>query len=156
MTGSGSAMQALYREVVLEHYRRPRNFGVLPDATHAEGGHNPSCGDQLQLMLRLNGDRIEDARFTAQGCAISVASASLMTSALHGKTVEEALGLTGAFSRMIRTGEAAPELGDLMALRGVHTLHTRVKCAALPWQTLQALLSQAQPEAGHAPGAGRS
>lgn len=140
MTRPDSAMQALYKEVVLEHYRRPRNFGDLPDATHAEGGHNPSCGDQLQLMLRLDGDRIEDARFTAQGCAISVASASLMTGALRGKTVAEAQALTQAFTTMLRTGEAAPELGDLAALRGVHTLHTRVKCASLPWQTLQVLL----------------
>lgn len=142
MSAPGSAMQALYKEVVLEHYRRPRNFGDLPGATHAEGGHNPSCGDQLQLMLRLDGDRIEDARFTAQGCAISVASASLMTGALRGKTVAEAQALTQAFTTMLRTGEAAPELGDLAALRGVHTLHTRVKCASLPWQTLQVLLVQ--------------
>lgn len=142
MSAPGSAMQALYKEVVLEHYRRPRNFGDLPGATHAEGGHNPSCGDQLQLMLRLDGDRIEDARFTAQGCAISVASASLMTGALRGKTVAEAQALTQAFTTMLRTGEAAPELGDLAALRGVHTLHTRVKCASLPWQTLQVLLGQ--------------
>lgn len=145
MTAPGSAMQALYRQVVMEHYRRPRNFGDLPDATHAEGGHNPSCGDQLQLMLRLDGERIEDARFTAQGCAISVASASLMTGALKGKTVEEAHALIGAFTEMVRSGEAAPELGDLAALRGVHTLHTRVKCATLPWQTLQVLLEQARP-----------
>lgn len=142
MSAPGSAMQALYKEVVLEHYRRPRNFGDLPGATHAEGGHNPSCGDQLQLMLRLDGDRIEDARFTAQGCAISVASASLMTGALRGRTVAEAQALTQAFTTMLRTGEAAPELGDLAALRGVHTLHTRVKCASLPWQTLQVLLGQ--------------
>ncbi|AIZ44617.1 hypothetical protein QR90_05215 [Deinococcus radiopugnans] len=145
MTAPGSAMQALYRQVVMEHYRRPRNFGDLPDATHAEGGHNPSCGDQLQLMLRLDGERIEDARFTAQGCAISVASASLMTGALKGKTVEEAHALIQSFTEMVRSGEAAPELGDLAALRGVHTLHTRVKCATLPWQTLQVLLEQARP-----------
>lgn len=145
MTAPGSAMQALYRQVVMEHYRRPRNFGDLPDATHAEGGHNPSCGDQLQLMLRLDGERIEDARFTAQGCAISVASASLMTGALKGKTVEEAHALIQSFTEMVRSGEAAPELGDLAALRGVHTLHTRVKCATLPWQTLQVLLQQARP-----------
>lgn len=146
MSAPGSAMQALYKEVVLEHYRRPRNFGDLSGATHAEGGHNPSCGDQLQLMLRLDGDRIEDARFTAQGCAISVASASLMTGALKGKTVEEAQALILAFTEMVRSGDAAPELGDLAALRGVHTLHTRVKCAMLAWQTLQVLLDGAQPD----------
>jgi nitrogen fixation NifU-like protein len=148
MTAPDSAMQALYKQVVMEHYRRPRNFGNLPDATHAEGGHNPSCGDQLQLMLRLDRDLIKDARFTAQGCAISVASASLMTGALKGKTVQEASALILAFTRMVRSGEAAPELGDLAALRGVHTLHTRVKCATLPWQTLQVLLEQARPQDG--------
>ena len=148
MTAPDSAMQALYKQVVMEHYRRPRNFGNLPDATHAEGGHNPSCGDQLQLMLRLDGDRIEDARFTAQGCAISVASASLMTGVLKGKTVQEASALILAFTAMVRSGEAAPELGDLAALRGVHALHTRVKCATLPWQTLQVLLEQARPQDG--------
>ena len=148
MTAPDSAMQALYKQVVMEHYRRPRNFGNLPDATHAEGGHNPSCGDQLQLMLRLDGDRIEDARFTAQGCAISVASASLMTGALKGKTVQEASALILTFTAMVRSGDAAPELGDLAALRGVHALHTRVKCATLPWQTLQVLLEQARPQDG--------
>ena len=141
-----SALKDLYKQVVLEHYRRPRNFGDLPDATHAEGGHNPSCGDQLELMLKMRGDTIEDAKFTAKGCAISVASASLMTGLIRGKTVPEALALAEQFSQMMQTGEAAPELGESAALQGVHTLHTRVKCATLGWQTLKVLLERAEKQ----------
>lgn len=142
-----SAMQQLYREVVMEHYRRPRNEGDLPDATHAEGGHNPSCGDQLQLMLRLHGGVIEEARFTAQGCAISVASASLMTGLLRGRTPEEALDLARRFSDMLRSGVPDPRLGECAALSGVSSLPARVKCAALAWQTLRVLLERAQEPA---------
>ncbi|GAA5502663.1 zinc-dependent sulfurtransferase SufU [Deinococcus xinjiangensis] len=141
-----SALKDLYKQVVLEHYRKPRNFGDLPDATHAEGGHNPSCGDQLELMLKMRGDTIEDAKFTAKGCAISVASASLMTGLIRGKTVPEALALAEQFSQMMQTGEAAPELGESAALQGVHTLHTRVKCATLGWQTLKVLLERAEKQ----------
>lgn len=143
-----SLLKDLYKQVVMEHYRRPHNFGDLPDATHAEGGHNPSCGDQLQLMLKMQGLTIQDAKFTAKGCAISVASASLMTDLIRGKTISEALQLAEQFTTMMRTGEAAPELGESAALQGVHTLHTRVKCAALSWQTLRVLLERAAQEAG--------
>lgn len=145
-----SALKDLYKQVVMEHYRKPRQFGDLPDATHAEGGHNPGCGDQLQLMLKMNGEVIEDARFTAKGCAISVASASLMTSMIRGKTIPEALELAEKFSLMMKTGEAAPELGESAALQGVHTLHTRVKCATLGWQTLRVLLERAAKESAEA------
>lgn len=141
-----SDLKDLYRQVVMEHYRKPRHFGDLPDATHAEGGHNPSCGDSLQLMLKMQGEIIQDARFTAKGCAISVASASLMTSMIRGKTIPEALELAEQFSTMMKTGEAAPELGESAALQGVHTLHTRVKCATLGWQTLKVLLERAAQE----------
>lgn len=141
-----SLMKDLYKQVVLEHYRKPRNFGDLPEATHAEGGHNPSCGDQLQLMLKMDGDKIAKAQFTAQGCAISVASASLMTTLIQGKTIAEALDLSEHFSQMMKTGEADPSLGDSAALQGVHTLHTRVKCATLGWQTLKVMLEKARIE----------
>lgn len=143
-----SLLKDLYKQVVMEHYRRPHNFGDLTDATHAEGGHNPSCGDQLQLMLKMHGATIQDAKFTAKGCAISVASASLMTDLIRGKTVPEAVHLAEQFTTMMKTGEAAPELGESAALQGVHTLHTRVKCAALSWQTLRVLLERAAQETG--------
>ena len=139
-----SALQDLYKQVIQEHSRRPRHFGELPGATHRAGGHNPGCGDQLELMLKLDGQTIQDAQFVGRGCAISVASASLMTGLIRNKTVSEALTLAGQFSHMMQTGEAAPELGDAAALSGVHTLHTRVKCASLGWQTLRLLLEQKQ------------
>lgn len=135
-----SALKNLYKQVILEHSRHPRNYGELPDATHSEGGHNPACGDQLQLQLKLDSGLICEAQFTAKGCAISVASASLMTQAVKGKTSAEAQELSQAFGHMIRTGEVNAELGDLAALQGVHVLATRTKCAALPWQTLDVLL----------------
>jgi nitrogen fixation NifU-like protein len=138
-----STLENLYKQVILDHSRRPRHYGELPDATHREAGHNPSCGDRVQLMLRVDGDVIADARFTGKGCAISQASASLMTGALRGKTLAQAAELEHAFLHMLRTGEADGTLGDLAALQGVHTLHTRVKCAALPWQTLDVLLESA-------------
>ncbi|PNY80708.1 Fe-S cluster assembly sulfur transfer protein SufU [Deinococcus koreensis] len=136
-----SALQAMYKQVIMEHSRKPRNAGELPGATHTGEGHNPSCGDGLRLQLQLEGDTIRDVHATATGCAISVASASLMTVALRGRTVAQARETAQAFTQMIRTGEADAALGDLMALQGVHTLHTRVKCATLPWQTLDVLLS---------------
>lgn len=135
-----SHLQTLYRQVILEHSRRPHNRGELPGATHTEGGHNVSCGDRVQVQLRVQGGLIEDARFTAEGCAISVASASLLTGLLRGQTPTEALALVGAFSRMLQSGEADPALGEAAALRGVHDLPTRIKCAALPWQTVRVLL----------------
>lgn len=138
-----SPLKDLYKQVILEHSRHPRNYGVLEHPTHTEGGHNPSCGDQLQLQVLLNGNTIQDVKFTAKGCAISVASASLMTQAIKGKTPGEARALSEAFTHMIRTGETNPELGDLAALQGVHTLATRTKCAALPWQTLEVMLQEA-------------
>lgn len=141
-----SALKNLYKQVILDHSRQPRNFGDLPGATLTEGGHNPSCGDQVQVQVQLDGPVIRQARFTGKGCAISVASASLMTQAIQGRTTDEARELSRAFSHMIRTGETDEALGDLSALQGVHTLATRTKCAALPWQTLDVLLAGAPPE----------
>lgn len=145
-----SQLQNLYKQVVLEHSRKPRHYGVLPHATHIEGGHNPSCGDQLQLMLQLEGERIQDIGFTSQGCAISTASASLMMGLVKGKTVDEARELAQAFKHMIRTGEVSDELGDAAALQGIHDLPTRVKCATLVWQTLEVLLERLDDATGQA------
>nr|WP_246363217.1 SUF system NifU family Fe-S cluster assembly protein [Deinococcus budaensis] len=135
-------MRTLYQGVVLDHYRRPRHSGALPGATHAGGGHNPSCGDRLQLTLRVRGEVIEDVGFTAQGCAISVASASLMSTLLPGKTVAQALALADRFSAMLQSGDPDPALGDSAVLSGVHALPARVKCAALGWQTLRVMLER--------------
>jgi nitrogen fixation protein NifU and related proteins len=136
----------VYRQIVLEHSRSPRNKGVLEGATVVERGVNPSCGDDIELQLRLEDQRILEARFTGVGCAISQASASLMTLALEGKTVSEALALARDFHAMLR-GEALSEsLGDVSALQGVAKLHARVKCASLPWQTLEVALRGSSKE----------
>jgi nitrogen fixation NifU-like protein len=140
-----SLVEDLYREIVLDHYKRPRNFGGLAGATIAVEGDNPSCGDKVRLMLKVDNGAICDAHFSGHGCAISTASASMMTEALKGKTKAEALALAAQFKAMIVDGaEPAPELGHLQALAGVHRLHARVKCATLAWNALEEAL---KPEA---------
>lgn len=137
-----SLLDDLYQTVILDHNRRPHNFGVLEPHDVAHEGTNPSCGDELTLYLRLaDDDVIERAGFVGEGCAISRASASLMTDALAGLDLGAAAALTASFKGMIRTGEVAAGLGDLAALRGVSRLHARVKCATLAWVTLEQALS---------------
>jgi len=130
----------LYQEMILDHYKKPRNFGSLPDATAAAHGDNPLCGDRLALELRLAGDRIEDLRFRGSGCAISTASASLMTEAVKGKTKAEAIAIFEKFHPMV-TGQGGPDgLGKLEVFSGVSEFPVRVKCATLAWHTLLAAL----------------
>ena len=138
-------LKDLYRDVILDHNRKPRNFGVLehPDA-HADG-HNPLCGDRLTISLKMNGDKVEDVRFEGKGCAISTASASLMTEAIKGK---DRAAIHDLFTRIHtlltdQNAEAAPELGKLAALSGVREFPARVKCASLCWHTLNAALDRA-------------
>ncbi len=134
-------LEELYKEIILTHYKSPKNRGVLADATVSSGGHNPSCGDQVELFLKLDGDRVVEASFDGDGCAISQASASLLTEAVKGKTVEEALALAKKFRAMVVEGKAPdPELGDLAALSGVAQLPSRVKCATLAWNALEEAL----------------
>jgi nitrogen fixation protein NifU and related proteins len=132
-------LQELYQEVILDHNRRPRNFRTMDDGQKAEG-YNPLCGDRLTVYLRLEGGRIQDASFQGSGCAISKASASLMTDSVKGKTVEEANALFERFHRMITGGtdEPADDLGKLSVFAGVRQFPVRVKCATLPWHTLRA------------------
>ena len=134
----------LYQEVILDHARRPRNFGELEGATGTAEGFNPLCGDQLTLYVKLADGRIADIAFQGVGCAISQASASLMTTALKGKSQDEALALFGRVHAMLTegpTGEAHPaELGKLAVLSGVWEFPTRVKCATLAWHTLRSAL----------------
>ncbi len=137
-------LKELYRDVILDHNRRPRNFGALEPADARADGHNPLCGDRLTVFLRMNGDRIEDIRFEGKGCAISTASASLMTEAVKGRD-KAAVG--ALFDRMhtLLTQHDAPEdpdLGKLAALSGVREFPARVKCASLCWHTLNAALDQ--------------
>jgi nitrogen fixation NifU-like protein len=132
-----SFLEDMYKQIILEHYRSPRNRGKLDPATITQAGHNPSCGDELTLYLLMDGDRVADVRFDGHGCAISQASASLMTGAIKGKSLSEALALADKFEAMIRGETPDPDLGDLVALQGISKLHARVKCATLSWQTLQ-------------------
>jgi nitrogen fixation NifU-like protein len=132
-------LETIYRELILDHYRRPRNKGVLTDPTVTVSMRNPLCGDEVDLMLRVEDNRIAEARFTGQGCSISQASISMMTETLVGKTLDEALELEGGFLALMR-GEREPlgdrRLGDLRALEGVSKLPVRIKCALLGWNAL--------------------
>ena len=139
-----SELTDLYQELILDHNRRPRNYGPLPDADHTARGYNPLCGDKLTIYAKLDGDRISGLSFEGSGCAISKASASLLTDALKGKTVEEA----GALFARVHAMLTAPmgqdtdveSLGKLAALSGVREFPVRVKCASLAWHTLKAAL----------------
>jgi nitrogen fixation NifU-like protein len=134
----------LYRDVILDHNRRPRNFGGLEPADASVEGYNPMCGDHLTLRLKLKDGTISDIRFEGQGCAISTASASLMTEAVKGKSRDEALQLFDRVHHLL-TDDAAPsdELGKLAALSGVREYPARVKCASLCWHTLASALKAA-------------
>jgi nitrogen fixation NifU-like protein len=137
-----SDLTELYQQVILDHNRRPRNRGRLPVANRVAHGDNPTCGDQCSVYLRLDGDRIAELTFDGQGCAISQASASLMTTLLKGKTAPEAQQLYEQFHRIVTTGETPDEISDLAAFAGVHAFPARIKCATLGWHTaLEALRS---------------
>ena len=129
----------LYQEVILDHNKRPRNFRAIEHGRTAEG-YNPLCGDRLTVYLRMDGDVISDVSFQGAGCAISKASASLMTESVKGRTVAEAEALIDRFQRMITTppGASAGDLGKLTVLAGVRQFPVRVKCATLAWHTLRA------------------
>jgi nitrogen fixation NifU-like protein len=134
-------LRELYQEVILDHSRHPRNFGACPNCNHDAKGHNPLCGDRIAVHLDVEGDTIADAHFEGQGCAISVASASLMTDAVKGKTVAEARKLFDQFHALM-TGSSIDEtdLDKLTVLAGVRDYPVRVKCATLAWHTLVAAL----------------
>jgi nitrogen fixation NifU-like protein len=134
-----SDLQDLYQEVILDHNKRPRNFRAIEDGRKAEG-YNPLCGDRLTVYLRVEGDRIVDASFQGSGCAISKASASLMTDSVKGKTLEEAEALFERFHQMITRSPDEPidDLGKLSVLAGVRQFPIRVKCASLAWHMLRA------------------
>lgn len=143
-----SDLRELYQSVILDHNRAPRNYGALPDASgHAEG-RNPLCGDEVTVWVKMDGERVTDVRFVGTGCAISKASASMMTTAVKGKTATEVTTLTDRF-RAVVTGEVpAPDpsdaaLGRLAALSGVSQFPIRVKCATLAWHALQAAIDAA-------------
>ena len=134
-----SGLEGLYGDVILDHHKRPRNLRMLDGALEAEGS-NPLCGDRLTVYLRVANGTIQETAFQGFGCAIAIASASLMTERVKGKTLADAQALFAQFLQMITAPAGAPvdELGDLSALAGVRQFPVRVKCATLPWQALLA------------------
>ncbi|MBD2089582.1 SUF system NifU family Fe-S cluster assembly protein [Microcoleus sp. FACHB-1515] len=143
-------LRDLYQQVILERYKKPRNRGTTTPVDRYQKGHNPSCGDTIELTLHLDetGDRIEDVRFEGEGCAIAMASADLMADALRGKTTEEALAMVQRFQSMMKGEAEFPnELRKLNVMQGVAQFPVRIKCANLSWHTVKAALEQstAQP-----------
>lgn len=144
-----SLLDDLYQDLILEHYRRPRHRGELADADVVQEGINPSCGDELTLYLKGAGPGSPlQVGFEGEGCAISQASASLMAQAVAGGTRGHAAELSAAFQRLLRGEEPGVDLGDLQALAGVAKLPARVKCAVLPWKTLDEALARLEETDG--------
>lgn len=138
-----SDLKDLYQEMILDHSKRPRNFRTIDDATHDAEGFNPLCGDRLHVFLRVESSVVRDAAFEGTGCAISTASASLMTEAVKGGSVQDAERLFADFHAMLTGSEAEPAtgLGKLAVLSGVREFPVRVKCATLAWHTMRSALA---------------
>jgi nitrogen fixation NifU-like protein len=142
-------LEELYQDVLLDHSRRPRNFGELPDAAVRVHGDNPACGDEIHLGVKFDSSGgLEEIKFTGHGCAISQASASLMTMKLKGKTRNEAMDFLKSFRDLVTTdtNTTSKNLGDLRAMRGVRKFPQRVKCAMLAWRALEQALQQKEGE----------
>jgi len=151
-------LEELYQEVILDHSRRPRNFGTLPNADILVHGDNPACGDEIHLGVHFGPDgKVEEIKFSGQGCAISQASASMMTMKLKGKTRAEAAELARSFKNLVTSSadssstasseSTSPRLGDLQFLQGVRKFPQRVKCAMLAWRAVEQALAQTAGEA---------
>ena len=148
------SLNSLYQQLILEHYRNPRNKAELLDSTVETHAHNPVWGDEITLRLRLEGDEIEDVRFVGQGCSISQASVSMMTALVRGSTRGKALALADRFTEMMHGSQGAAadrSMGDLRALQGVSKFPVRIKCALLGFDALRDALDQA--EGGRSPSA---
>ena len=142
-------LEELYQEVILDHSRRPRNFGTLPNADVLVHGDNPACGDEIHLGVHFDPEgKLAEIKFSGQGCAISQASASMMTLKLKGRTREEAADLSRAFHNLVTTdsGTISKQLGDLQLLQGVRKFPQRVKCAMLAWRAIEQALSETSGE----------
>jgi nitrogen fixation NifU-like protein len=147
------ALDDIYKETILDHYKHPRNKRELPGAERSCTRNNPLCGDEITVLVHLEGDRIGDVAFQGAGCSISQSSASMMTEAVGGGSVDDALALADEFRRMM-AGELEPDedrLGDLVALKGVVKYPIRIKCAVLAWDVLQEALDGAGSATGSAP-----
>jgi len=133
-------LDTLYRQVIMDHYKRPRNKGELEDSSLTVDMNNPTCGDRIRVQLKVEDGIVEDAKFEGEGCSISLASASMMTQAIKGKKVEDALRMSKLFSNMM-LGEDIDadglDLGDIQALQGVSKFPARIKCATLAWKAME-------------------
>jgi nitrogen fixation NifU-like protein len=151
--GIPTSLNTLYQEVILDHYRRPRNTGALEGATHTITMNNPLCGDVIELELKIEEGLIQEARFIGRGCSISQASASMMTGRLKERTLDEARDLALKFTRLLHGEEALlgdSDLGDLRALAGVSKFPVRIKCALLGWNCLEELVRDGRDETSSA------
>lgn len=137
-----SDINDLYQAMIIDHARSPKNFGLLLEKSHHACGHNPLCGDRIELDVLIKESMINAIAFNGDGCAISKASASLMTETIKGKSVDDAEKLFNSFHRMLTTEEDGDDLGKLMVLKGVRNFPIRVKCATLAWHTLHAALKK--------------
>jgi nitrogen fixation protein NifU and related proteins len=140
-----SEMRELYQEMILDHHRHPRNYGKLPDPNHHAEGFNPLCGDRVTVYVAIEGDRIRDVSFEGSGCAICMASCSLMTEAIKGRTLVEAEALFGRFHDLLTDDATVTDeevLGKLAVFEGVREFPVRVKCATLPWHAFRAAVHQ--------------
>ncbi len=148
-----SDLQELYQSIILDHNRRPKNYGALDGATCRAEGRNPLCGDEVNVELRVDDDTVADVRFTASGCAVSRASASIMTQAVKGKSRAEVDRLFTQFHELV-TGRFKPDeresrsMGEMAAFSGVARFPIRVKCASMPWHTLQQALREGDAKSG--------
>lgn len=136
---SSNNLDALYRQVIMDHYKKPRNRGVLGDDSVTVDLNNPTCGDRIQLTMKVEDGIVQDAKFEGEGCSISMSSASMMTQAVKGKKVEDALKLSTIFSNMMQGKEYddSVDLGDIEALQGVSKFPARIKCATLAWKAME-------------------
>lgn len=135
------SLRELYQEMIIDHGKQPRNFGALQQMSHCHAGHNPLCGDKLIVYLFEQNGIVQDIKFEGSGCAISVASASLMTEAVKGKSTNDVIELFDGFHQLVTAGSTEKELGKLAIFAGVAEFPIRVKCATLAWHTMKAALS---------------
>lgn len=136
---SSNNLDNLYRRVIMDHYKNPRNRGILEDGSHTINMNNPTCGDRIQLTLKVEDGIVTNARYDGEGCSISMSSASMMTQAIKGKKVDEALKLSMIFSDMMqgKVYDDTLDLGDIEALQGVSKFPARIKCATLAWKAME-------------------
>jgi nitrogen fixation protein NifU and related proteins len=141
---SSNNLDNLYRRVIMDHYKNPRNRGILEDGSHTINMNNPTCGDRIQLTFKVEDGVVIDARFEGEGCSISMSSASMMTQAIKGKKVEEAIKLSKIFSDIMQGNDYDDDidLGDIEALQGVAKFPARIKCATLAWKAMEKGLTE--------------